>query len=311
MAVILITTLMLALVAVQGERNWNFDNTDAVRGPSHWKDSYPGCGGKRQSPVSIKTDESEQQSELEEFVLTNYDNTVPSLTLTNNGDRVKVLVNGGKPKLSGGGLGFAYEMSQFHFHWSTNNKRGSEHKIDDDEYAGELHIGHLKQGSNAADAYADPQGIAILAVLLKAGGSEDHPAYEKIFQYLDKIENASNEYEMPSFVLRDLLPSNLHKYYRYNGSRAEPPCEEAAIWTIFHEPVTLSDNQFERLRQLKNKDKFLLHNNRPVAPLYDRKIYISWRKHSKEGVADNCNGLKVSKSFIITVVIMAFLKQLT
>ena len=56
-------------------------------GPSHWKDSYPGCGGKRQSPVSIKTDESEQQSELEEFVLTNYDNTVPSLTLTNNGDR--------------------------------------------------------------------------------------------------------------------------------------------------------------------------------------------------------------------------------
>ncbi len=32
--------------------------------------------------------------------------------------------------VSGGGLPGEYRVAQFHFHWGSNNRRGSEHTID-------------------------------------------------------------------------------------------------------------------------------------------------------------------------------------
>lgn len=48
-----------------------------------------------------------------------------------------------------------------------------------------------------------------------------------------------------TFCLNNLLPSkaNLSKYYRYQGSLTTPDCAEVVVWTLFEEPIPISQSQ--------------------------------------------------------------------
>ena len=47
----------------------------------------------------------------------------------------------------------------------------------------------------------------------------------------------------PAFPLVNLLPTDKAKYYRYNGSLTTPTCDEAVTWTVFNDPVEISQAQ--------------------------------------------------------------------
>jgi carbonic anhydrase len=47
--------------------------------------------------------------------------------------------------------------------------------------------------------------------------------------------------------LKDLLPAQTKSFYRYSGSLTTPKCNEIVIWTVFDNPVAISEQQASRL----------------------------------------------------------------
>ena len=88
-----------------------------------------------------------------------------------------------------------------------------------------------------------------------------------------------------SLSLANFLPSGpsstLH-YYRYSGSLTTPGCYESVTWTVFHEPLAISESQMSFFRSLEFKDGNPMVNNfRPVQPLNDRRISASYAEDNK------------------------------
>ncbi len=54
---------------------------------------------------------------------------------------------------------------------------------------------------------------------------------------------ADQKVSFPAFDVQSLLPKDLGRYYRYNGSLTTPPCYQSVIWTLFHERVQISKAQ--------------------------------------------------------------------
>lgn len=48
---------------------------------------------------------------------------------------------------------------------------------------------------------------------------------------------------IPSFSIRELLPEQLERYYRYNGSLTTPPCSQSVLWSLLPQPVRISRAQ--------------------------------------------------------------------
>ncbi|XP_063417000.1 carbonic anhydrase 7-like [Mytilus trossulus] len=99
--------------------------------PAEWPREYRTCGGRRQSPIDIQTSQIVVDERLGRFDLSdlNMINNI-RLTLKNNGHTVEVDVEGrNNLAVVGGGLPGSYLVKQFHFHWGSQDSRGSEHDI--------------------------------------------------------------------------------------------------------------------------------------------------------------------------------------
>lgn len=64
---------------------------------------------------------------------------------------------------------------------------------------------------------------------------------------------ADQKVYIPAFDIQSLLPKDLRRYYRYNGSLTTPPCHQGVTWTLFHERVQISKAQVK-----KEKKKVLI-----------------------------------------------------
>jgi carbonic anhydrase len=63
--------------------------------------------------------------------------------------------------------------------------------------------------------------------------------------------------EIVPMSLRDLLPDDMSRYFRYNGSLTTPGCFESVVWTVFATPKIISYNQVHKYTQIgKNTNKF-------------------------------------------------------
>uniref|UniRef100_A0A8C5XXT1 Carbonic anhydrase 14 n=1 Tax=Microcebus murinus TaxID=30608 RepID=A0A8C5XXT1_MICMU len=241
------------ILAADGGQHWTYEGP---HGQDHWPASYPECGSNAQSPIDIQTDSVTFDPELPALQPHGYDQpgTEP-LDLHNNGHTVQLSL---PPTLYLGGLPQKYVAAQLHLHWGEKGSPGgSEHQINSEATAAELHIVHYDSDSydSLSEAAQRPQGLAVLGIL---------------------IEKTS----VPPFNVRELLPTELGQFFRYNGSLTTPPCYQSVLWTVFSQRAQISMGQLEKLQETlfstEEPSKLLVQNYRAPQPLNQRTVFASF-----------------------------------
>ncbi|XP_058500396.1 carbonic anhydrase 12 isoform X1 [Solea solea] len=231
--------ILLQLAALHGAK-WSYNGP---QGEHHWSKNYPYCDGAFQSPIDIKTELLRFDPTLHPIEVQNY-NLSPNeqLTLGNNGHSVQLSL---PSKMHISSLPHRYTAAQLHFHWGSSSRAaGSEHTVNNKQYAAELHVVHFNSDKyhNMSMAADKSDGLAVLGVLIEVG--EFNPAFEQILKFIKGIKYRDQKLQVPGFNIRALLPARLDEYYRYDGSLTTPPCYPSVLWTIFKNHVTISRKQF-------------------------------------------------------------------
>ncbi|XP_053555763.1 carbonic anhydrase 15-like [Bombina bombina] len=290
MYLLLVTFLILPLVVqASGGGHWCYSSQNPKCGPDHWKEFNHNCGGNSQSPINILRPTVKRDNQLGNIVFQGYDRVLPGRwRLMNDGHSVQMSLEGepilGHINISGAGLPNKFLALQFHFHWGSPTRDGSEHTMDGKQYPMELHIVHINaKYRSIAEAKKDPQGLAVLGILFTVG-KNDNPYYNTLVTAMKNVTLEGNYIDLAStFPLETLLPprEQLSKYYRYQGSLTTPDCSEAVIWTVFEHPVTISQEQlrvFTDTAHFTAQGETLLKirdNFRPPQPLKGRLVWAS------------------------------------
>ncbi|NXA40539.1 CAH6 anhydrase, partial [Eudromia elegans] len=246
----------------------------------HWAEHFSGCAGRLQSPIDIQRKRAVYNAGLPPLELQGYEGPLQgSVTMTNNGHSVQVDL---PPSLRvAGGLGGPYTAVQMHLHWGglERESSGSEHTLDGMRYLAELHIVHYNSGnySSFEEAKDKPKGLAVLAFLYVDGHLEN-TYYSEFISKLAQIRFAGQSTQLASLDVRAMLPDNLARFYRYQGSLTTPPCSESVTWTVFDAPVVLSHTQVALLEgTLLDWHNRTLHNDyRRAQPLHGRVVEASF-----------------------------------
>lgn len=231
---------------------WSYDGEE---GPLNWHKLFPvACAGRSQSPIDLRPEQTSYNPNLKEFAIW-YDPPKPNSTMfiKNNGHTAQVDLYGDF-FVSNAGLPNVYRAVQFHFHWGHKAHHGSEHLIDGKASPIELHLvtynNELYPG--VGDAVTQSGGLAVLGVMYELS-DEDNPALEIVIKGLRHVRKPGSRIQLPHFSLRDILPHDITRYYRYNGSLTTPGCFESVIWTVFDTPQTISEKQLKEFRSILQK----------------------------------------------------------
>ena len=163
------------------------------------------------------------------------------MTVTNTGHTIQANYGTG----SAIGIdGTWYDLLQFHFHTP------SEHTIDGEQAAAELHLVHQDDDGN----------LAVVGVLVTEG--EANAAVAPVLE--DAPDHEGQQREPATEVDADGLLPESHLTFRYDGSLTTPPCSEGVRWMVMTEPVTWSAEQLAAFTDLYDG------SNRPVQPLNER-----------------------------------------
>ncbi|NWR67410.1 CAH4 anhydrase, partial [Bucorvus abyssinicus] len=253
--------------------------------PRQWHLVDDTCKGKKQSPINIVTKNVIYDKSLKPLNFEGYDVKGSSKwNIENNGHTGKYLTLSTSPKIGGGGLERKYKAVEFHFHWGIQGVQqylpGSEHSIDGEKQAMELHIVHIREDvSDVTEAKKNEDGLAVLAFFIKV--EEENVNYATLIKELQNIKYKGKTLGvMQPVPLSSLLPpeEDLERYYRYVGSLTTPDCHEGVIWTVFEKPIELSLSQISQFSSVhfdgKNSTP-MVENFRPVQFLNERKVYSS------------------------------------
>lgn len=92
------------------------------------------------------------------------------------------------------------------------------------------------------NATTKSDGLAVMAFFFKI--ANPNPAYEEMSELLNTIvkPHTKADFSKP-LALQDLMQTNMHEYYVYNGSLTTPPCLEVVTWLDFFDPIEISHDQ--------------------------------------------------------------------
>ncbi|XP_026106764.1 carbonic anhydrase 14 [Carassius auratus] len=291
-------------------------------GQPEWAGVFPDCGGSNQSPINLDTSQTLYDPTLIPVQPLGYNHYGKKpFTLYNNGHTVQMTL---PHWMSVAGLPWHYSAVQLHLHWGSEVgvATGSEHTINGQSTAAELHIVHYNTEiyANMSEAKNQENGLAVLAILIEAG-EEINQGYCSILNYLGHIRYAGQKVAIPAFDIKLLLPDNLSQYFRYNGSLTTPPCHQSVLWTIFRERVKISHSQLIKLQTVlysskeEEADPMALQDNyRTTQPLNNRTVLSSFTPVSVKmytageiaaiviGSLCGCIGLAVIICFIVKTI---------
>jgi len=268
--------IQLVLGSSNASSSWNYNLQDNEHGPHHWAGVC--AKGNSQSPINFPA-EGLEKSIMSELEFQNYDLTPDTMKLLNNGHTAKLSftpTSGGDPPLMmGGGLQTTYRLAQIHFHWGSIDTTGSEHTIANKSYPMEMHLVHFKNEHPdilAALEDASANTLAVLGIFFQIT-AEDNPNLAPITQALQRIQAHHNSVQMEPFPMANLLPDDLSKFFRYNGSLTTPGCNQIVTWTVAHAPLDISADQLQQFRQLMDQhSQPLVDNFRPTQKIHNRRV---------------------------------------
>ncbi|HZK05301.1 MAG TPA: carbonic anhydrase family protein [Actinomycetaceae bacterium] len=219
--------------------HWGYEGDT---GPDHWGELSPDfalcSAGTEQAPIDLT---GADQQDLADVL---FDYRSAPLQVLNNGHTIQVPSDGTSSITVDGTM---FELAQFHFHTP------SEHTVDGEYFAGELHLVHQDASGS----------LAVVAVLLEEGAENE--AVAPIISHLPAATEQEVEADGVTLDPLDLLPGN-RLTFQYTGSLTTPPCSEDVNWFVLTTPVEMSEAQLGELEQVMG------HNNRPLQPLNDRDL---------------------------------------
>lgn len=255
-----------------GHHHWSYKDVP------EWDKDFADCGGKAQSPINVDTQDVTFDPHLSPIELSGYDLAAgETLELENNRHTV-VLKLPDSLKIVGG-LPQIYQAAQLHFHWGSESSPGSEHTINGRRFPGEIHVVHYNMEYGSIDqAINQSGGLAVLAAFIEEG-ADDNADYEHLLTHLEEVKEGGESAEIHGFDIRGLLPRQLDRYFRYNGSLTTPPCFQTVNWTIFNQTIPLSAKQLAILEDTihHDHDHILQMNFREPQPLNGRRVLASFR----------------------------------
>ena len=218
---------------------WAWDY-DGLRGFMNWPSLNPAyeiCGnGRRQSPINLKWQKPSPNNTLR----VSYQPT--DVIINNKGFTFSIDFTRPLP-IYFNNREFQLESVEFH--------SPSEHQLSNKVFPIEVQMYHRS-----------PNGLLILSSFLEEGQKS---SWFETFLNVAKTVKPQKTSQRMLFDPQNLLPSNLN-YYQYSGSLTYPPCSEGIERIVFNTPQQVSRQQILILRDL------MPINNRPVQPLYGRKI---------------------------------------
>lgn len=224
---------------------WSYQGTD---GPDNWDTVSRACkntGASMESPIDIRSSELDPPSSDLRPVTLEFKPT--QFTLENNGHTIEAVPTDSATD-SFTIDGTAYELQQFHFH------AASEHHIDGQETAAELHLVATSAGRQAA----------VLGVLLQVGPASE--ALSELFSQIPAVQREGSAIPLTQPIDPTALTPAHSESVRYSGSLTTPPCTEGVTWTVFLTPMTLSEEQLRAFTDAYPDD------HRPTQPLHGRTV---------------------------------------
>ncbi|KAL3859839.1 hypothetical protein ACJMK2_010030 [Sinanodonta woodiana] len=266
--------------------NWSYDRR-SPNGPYCWNTvGYTNCNGSEQSPINIETDKV-----CYSYFKPVYDDVSKELhgVLLNSGHDPKFSV--AKTELSynlykvPSRLNKTFRLKQFHMHFQEEEGNGSEHMINCKGYDGELHFVHHENELPACIPIKH-ENVVVLAMFVQRGG-KTHASLKPFFQNMKSVGQCGSHMNLTLKALTFL--KNLGDLYTYKGSLTSPDCSEGATWLIKRKPMTVSEDDFQKLKWLMwdNHNHITEHGNvRPAFPMNDRRVLANFNT-PKGGT--NCN----------------------
>ena len=301
MILTLVSLLLFNALVIEGHEvhdlkgNWDYNNQ------LNWKDSYPFCAGKRQSPIDFEdacfSGSVTHVNNSLRLKLMKYNLPLPivprdsiegkKLTFKNNGHTAKLFLEGTNeandwsPKISGIALNHdVYQFNELHFHWDENDTRGSEHSIHGSRHALEMHMVHWNVKYNTMKEAADREdGLVVISILFTPSIKENR-IMSPIVDYLDDIVPFGSEVLIHEyFTLRSLLPLTFQTFYKYQGSLTTPPCSESVTWIVLTQVQKIGYSQLNEFTRLDNRENTFGDTNRKLQNLNDRLVEVSSDDH--------------------------------
>jgi carbonic anhydrase len=293
--------------------DWRYGD---YKGPDTWKNIFPACGHENQSPINIMSGDAIINKGMGELELENYEQEENVVFVMKNRDtdiEFKAKANSEQPKDIPQAIiwnGTKYRLYQLHFHWGLETHQGSEHQINSQQYAAEMHIIHYNDKyANVGEAIDKPDGLLVWGHFLQVT-SETHivnPYFKSLSDDFDYVKNASEHGTKDVTInLRKLLPKNVERYYHYTGSLTTPPCHESVKWIVNPNPIRVSEQLMnDELRVLIDGPMSKINNNqtqmgdnyRPIQPLNDRKVYANFDPTDESCSAAPKKDLKYDRNF--------------
>lgn len=234
----------------QEEAHWSYTGET---GPSHWAQLGPdfeACADQTgQSPVQFL-------SNLNDVCPTGI--TAPTLNYTtikignvvNNGHTVEFIPSSDTYTLSLNGD--TYTLVQFHLHAS------SEHQIDGNPMAMEIHFVHKNKAGKAA----------VLGVLADTNASLTQSPFTPFWSHVTAdtlgilhAHPASSSSPLGTVNMNQMLPSN-PTVNAYTGSLTTPPCTPGVQWFVYQTAISLTDQDYQQFsQQIGINARPVQHNN--------------------------------------------------
>lgn len=145
-------------------------------------------------------------------------------------------------------------------------------------YGLELHIvSHERRFANFSEAIKYKNGIAVVAVLFQVT-DQHNPTLKNVLDSFHPVREQVGKSSMlkKAFSPDQLMPENVHQFFRYEGSLTTPGCNEAVMWTVLTSPLSMEMSQIVRFKETKDLDgQTMTHNFRTLQRLNSRPlIYV-------------------------------------